>query len=134
MNDWQLVRKDTGDKVILPADMLWVDEFDWSASAQTQPIYSLSGSLIIQTGIKKAGRPITLTGDWAWHTRKTVQTLREWTDIAGLKMQLSHYDGRVFDVIFRLHEAPLQSTEPVVYRVPETAYNEYMLTVRLMTI
>ena len=63
MDDIVLTRLDTGAKVFLPPDIRWVDEYEWHAIAQATPERTLSGGQIIQQGIKKSGRPITLSAD-----------------------------------------------------------------------
>ncbi len=50
------------DTLTLPTDLIWIDEFDWTPVQQTQT-YSITGALIIESGVKKAGREITLSGD-----------------------------------------------------------------------
>lgn len=131
--NWKLTRNDNAATVELPEDMRWTDEYDWSAVAQTTPVYSLSGAVLIQQGVKLAGRPITLSGDWVWVNKATVDTLREWSDVPELKMTLTHYDGRKFNVCFRTHEKAI-SVEPVQYSTPEIAEDRYTLTLNLMTV
>ena len=132
--NWQLIRTDTNDTVELPQDMQWTDEFGWSSVVQTEPVYSLSGSLLVQQGKRLAGRPITLTGEWVWHKRQTVETLMAWAEELNLPMTLKHYDGRVFSVCFRLHDTALGSVEAVQYATPENENERYVLTVNLMTV
>ena len=61
-------------EIALPNDLLWVDEFKWTPVSSTGS-YSLAGSLIIEQGVKLAGRPITLEPpelEMAWVARATV--------------------------------------------------------------
>ena len=51
-----------------------------------------------------------------------------------LEMVLEHYDGRVFDVVFRLHEGLFADLEPVRFATPETGTERYTATIRLMTV
>lgn len=129
-----LTRLDTNESLSLPQDLHWKDEFEWHAVAQSTPEYTLSGSLIIQQGVKQAGRPITLSGEWAWLDLKTIRTLSSWCDEPELKLQLTHYDGRVFQVAFRLHEGGLAQISPVCYSTPEIDTDRYTAEIRLMTI
>lgn len=133
MSEWVLTRNDTKQAVSFAQDMRWVDEFAWAAVAQSAPVRSLSGAIIVQQGLKLAGRPITLSGDWVWHKRQDLLTLREWTDEPELQMSLSHYDGRQFNVIWRLHETAI-TAEPVHYLTPELEGEPYTATLNLMTI
>lgn len=128
-----LKRNDTQETIKLPQDLHWADEHDWSAIAQTSPERTLSGSQIIQQGMKQAGRPITLSADNVWLPLSTVQKLRDWTDIAELKMTYTHYDGRVFQVIFALHEQALKA-EPVHFTTPELGNERYIATIKLLTV
>lgn len=130
---WQLKRNDTKQVIELPEDLYWIDEFDWSRIAQSAPVYMLSGAMSIQQGIKKAGRPITLTGDWVWLKRSDLLTLQSWTDVAELTMTLTHYDERTFKVIWRLHDKGITAS-PVEYTTPESSDADYIATIRLMTI
>lgn len=130
---WVITRSDTGERIELPQDVQWIDEFAWSATAQSAPVRTLSGGHIIQTGIKSSGRPITLSGDWVWHKRGVLETLRSWTDEPGLRLTLTHYDGRVFNVIFRTHDSAM-SAAPVYYMTPEVDTEPYTATINLMTV
>lgn len=132
MSNWQLKRKDNNAVIELPQDLYWADEFDWSDLAQSNPVYTVGGAVVVQQGIKTAGRPITLTGQWVWLTRTDYQTLQTWSQVPELEMTLTHYDGRLFNVIFRNHETAVDC-EPVVYRTPEKATDPYTGFIRLMT-
>ncbi|ATD64114.1 hypothetical protein ACFPVS_08965 [Neisseria weixii] len=130
---WILKRNDTNERIELPQDIRWRDEFEWSKVAQAAPQRTLSGGLIIQQGVKLNGRPITLSGSWVWHTLGTVRRLREWSDTPELEMTLSHYDGREFNVVFRLHDSALGNVEPVRYATPEAGSERYTAEILLMT-
>lgn len=129
----KLKRSDTLETIELPQDLRWIDEHDWQAVAQTQPERTLSGSQIIQQGVKQAGRPITLSADNVWIPLATVRKLRDWTDVPELKMTYTHYDGRVFNVIFALHEQAVKA-EPVQFTTPEQDNERYTATIKLLTI
>lgn len=133
MSNWKLKRNDNGAELEFAQDMHWVDEFAWSAISQTQPVYSLAGAVLVQQGMKQAGRPITLDGEWVWYGRALVETLRDWTDVPNLKMNLTHYDGRQFTVGFRYHDTALNKVEPVRYATPEAGSDRYTLAIQLMT-
>lgn len=91
-------------ELILPNDMFWVDEFKWQPAVSTKT-YSLTGALIIEGGVRLAGRPISLEpkNDMAWIPRSTVLTLRSWAALFNRKLELKlEYptDTRVFTVVF----------------------------------
>lgn len=131
---WTLKRNDTGATIELPQDMRWKDEFSWSRVAQAAPQRTLSGGLVVQQGVKLNGRPITLAGEWVWLDLGSIRTLRDWSDVPELEMTLTHYDGRTFDVIFRLHEGAMANVNPVRYATPEAASERYTAEILLMTI
>ncbi len=132
MANWRLTRNDTAAFVEFDEDMQWVDEYNWQKIAQSTE-RALSGSLIIQQGIKLGGREITLQGEWVWHRKDKLDTLLAWSEVAELEMTLTHYDGRAFTVAFRHEDAGI-GAEPVVYRTPERPEHQYTATVRLLTI
>nr|DAT42759.1 MAG TPA: hypothetical protein [Caudoviricetes sp.] len=129
-----LTRNDNSASLALPQDMRWTDEFDWSTTAQTAPVYTLSGAVVIQQGQKQAGRPITLAGEWAWLDLGIIRTLRDWSDVPELVMTLTHYDGRRFNVMWRLHDKALRNVSPIAYRTPERADDRYTAEICLMTV
>ncbi len=96
---WTLTKKDTDDTLILHPQFDWVDEFDWQALVVSEPIYTITGAMIIETGIKQAGRPVTLNGNNAHITRADLKKIMTWASTPSL-FTLSCPDGRVFDVIF----------------------------------
>ena len=132
--NFTLSRNDTQAAMTLPQGMSWCVEFGWSATAQTAPVYTLSGALVIQQGQKRAGRPVTLAGEWAWLDLGIVRTLRDWSDVPELTMTLTHYDGRTFNVLFRLHDTALPTVSPVAYRTPERADDRYTAEICLITV
>ncbi len=134
MNEnWQLKNNLTDEIIEFDQDMRWIDEHNWSKVAQTAPVYTLTGAMDIQQGVKKAGRPITIAGDWVWHKKGDLDTLRDWSDTPEMTMTLTHYDGREFTVMYRLHEQAM-NTEPVIYMTPETDNEPYLATINLLEV
>lgn len=88
------------DKLELHAQFVWADEFNWTALAQSDPTYTLTGAMIIQQGTKKAGRPITLNGDNTRTTRADLAKLQAWAEVPELKLTLRHPQGKTYQVIF----------------------------------
>lgn len=117
--------------IALPDDLLWVDEFDWSPTVQSTD-YSLTGSLIIQTGTRQAGRPITLQGgsDHGWISRATLEQLY---GLNGTTKTLVLHDLRTFSVQWRHGDKPIEASQVIGYSdVTSTDY--YDLTLRLMVV
>ncbi len=131
---YTLTRQDNGASIVLPQDMRWTDEYDWSAVAQAAPERTLSGAQVIQQGVKRSGRPITLAGDWVWLELGVIRTLRDWTDVPELMMTLTHYDGREFNVMFRLHDKAFNNIAPVHFATPETDQERYTAEICFMTV
>lgn len=108
----------TLEQLQLPNDLMWVDEFNWSPVASTHT-YTLAGALIIEQGVKQAGRPITLRSeqdDMAWVTRQTAQRLKAFSAIAGRLFKLKFEyptDSREFQVMFSLDTAEAVTASPV---------------------
>lgn len=123
----------TLDAFELPTDLVWIDEFDWTPVEQSEQ-HTLTGGLIIDSGIKQAGRPMTLKGgeDAAWVVRENLKTLYAKLD-DDASMTLTLGDGRVFTVRFDHKNQPIESQPIIDYAVPEDADN-YTLTVRFIIV
>ncbi len=132
--NWILTRKDNRQVLELHSQFDWVNEYDWTPLAQTDPVYTLTGAMDIQQGTKKAGRPITLDGKNAWTTRTDIQTLQTWAEVAELEMTLMHPDGRLFKVIFA--RPALANIEPIKnYRPADQSLHDlFRLTLHFLTI
>lgn len=116
----------------LPDDLIWTDEWDWTAVAQ-ETAYSLGGALMVQEGLRLAGRIITLEGgpEHAWATRAQVEALRALAEQPNLPRTLTLADGRVFTVRFR---RPSMRAVPILpYAVPASG-DRYELSIFLMEV
>lgn len=103
----------TGFKAELPPELFWSDEFKWGKVKSTKA-YSVTGSLLIQTGVAKAGRPITLTSpnDMNWVKRSLLESLYEWANTPNLKMELTLDYGTVSQrVITVMFDTSVESVE-----------------------
>ena len=77
----KLIRLATSETVPLEDGFLWSDEFSWKPIEQTQA-YAMDGTLHIQEGKKKSGRPITLQPadpEMGWIKLRELRTVREWS-------------------------------------------------------
>ena len=74
----------------LPDALSWADEYTWSPVEQTKT-YTTTGALLIEEGVKQAGRPITLEGseDRTWCTRALVDQLHAWANTPGMVLVLT---------------------------------------------
>ncbi len=122
------------DDIILPNDLWWADETDWSPVEQSTD-YTLTGSLVIDENTKQAGRPITLAGHEhrAWTTRSTVLALQAMAAVAGKEMVLTLED-QTFDVMFRRSDGPPVESESLTLISPPADDDPYTLILRLMEI
>jgi hypothetical protein len=125
-------------EIILPADLLWVNEFDWS-SVKTSVSWGLTGALIVQKGQKLSGRPIKLKSpmsDMGWASRSVVEQLRAWAEIKTKRMTLhleKATDTRTFLVAFDEGDTPIRAV-PVKGWADHLMDDPYTLELSLMTI
>lgn len=123
----RLVRKATAETVPLEDGFLWPDEFEWKPIEQKQE-RAIDGTLIIQEGKKKSGRPITLQPadqSMGWVKLKHLKTLYEWSLLQeqfSLEFELPH-DSRQFNVIFN-HESGALEAKPVK-DIPAVSEDDY---------
>lgn len=120
--------------ITLPGDMYWADAYDWAPVEQSTS-YSLSGSLVVETASRLAGRHITLMADAdrAWVTQAVLDQLYAFAAVAGKSMTLTLSDSRVYTVMFRHQDGALRA-EPVMLQVPAQVGDMYVVTIRLMAI
>lgn len=80
--------------------LLWTDEFAWSPVDQ-KTSFSTTGALLIDVGLKQAGRPITLEGaaSAAWIERSQCLQLEAWAALPGINLVLT-LRGVERDVVF----------------------------------
>lgn len=97
---WILTRDDTKETLSLHAQFVWADEHDFSWLAQSDPVYTLTGAVVVEQSLKKGGRPITLNGDDALIRRDTLEQLKAWADVPALSLTLTHPKGQEYTVIF----------------------------------
>lgn len=123
----KLTRQATNQTVPLSDGFLWADEFTWKPIEQSQD-RALDGTLIVQEGLKKAGRPITLNADknMAWLQRSIVSVLKDWSAQQGeafvLQFEYPH-DKRAFNVIFNHADGAIDA-KPVM-DIPTSSDGDY---------
>ena len=113
----KLKRNATNETVPLENGFLWSDEFDWKPIEQQQE-YAINGTLIIQEGKKKSGRPITLSASdgQGWIKRSSLSILKDWSALQGEQFTLIFeypHDTRQFNVIFN-HADGAINAKPVM--------------------
>ena len=128
----------SGDTLTLPDDLLWSDEHSWSPVVSSVS-YLITGSLLVQSATRQAGRAITLVGaaDMAWVTRSVVNLLRDWAalplDAVSGRFELTLFDGRVFTVAFRHGDGAIEA-EPVTGFPARSDTDFYRISLKLMQI
>lgn len=118
----------TLDTITLPDDLYWADEFGWTPVAASLD-YLLSGSALVQTGTKLAGRAVTLHSEGeehCWITRATVLALKALADEAGKIMTLN-YHGRSLRVMFAPDAIPFDA-EPLFREWPDADTDTWLLS------
>jgi len=100
----------------LPDALNWVDEYTWSPVQQSQT-YTTTGALLIEEGVKQAGRPITLQGeiDKTWCTRAMVDQLHAWANTPALLLTLT-LRGTARQVTFDHSKEALQGLPVLFYQ------------------
>ncbi|MGZ8181467.1 MAG: hypothetical protein ACXWT1_05880 [Methylobacter sp.] len=123
----------TLDAIVLPEDLIWTDEFNWSPRQQSES-HSITGALIVEMGVKLAGRSITLVGgeQAEWIDRDTLTALHaKLFDSANMTLTLN--DGRVFSVVFKSGDQPIEAAPIIDYSTPEGA-DWYSISIKLMQV
>lgn len=124
----KIIRKLTNETVPIENGFLWSDEFAWKPIEQNQE-YAVDGTLIVQEGKKKSGRPITLlskTDKQGWVKRAVLSTLQDWSSLQNEQFTLVFeypHDTRQFNVIFNHQDGAIEA-EPV-RGVPTVSEGDY---------
>lgn len=113
-------------------NFIWSDEFTFNQVEQSQE-RTLTGGLVIQSGQKRYGRPITLGPSWL--PRSTIDELYA-LEASAAPMDLALPDGREFSVVFDRARGTAIDAKPVhdyVNAANETSW-QYNVTLRLLTV
>lgn len=118
----------------LGPDLIWEDEFQWSPVVQTKG-FSTTGALLIDVGVRQAGRPFTLvSGDgYAWLSHTTLQTLRAWAAMPAEVFGFERY-GEAFQVMFDHSEESGFSARPVAEFSDPQGHDFYIVTLKLIEV
>lgn len=127
--------RDNGEVVALSHDLIWVDEFAWSDLAQTSPERTLSGGFVVQQGLKRNGRPISLEpadDSMAWTSRAVVEKLQQWAMLPEAVFSLELPQG-AFQVMFDNSQVAV-SAKPKVAWLSQSADDDFLLSLKFLTI
>ena len=113
--------------------MVWVDEFAWQPVEKSAE-YSITGALLIDSGVRLAGRAITLQSDTdaGWITRATLLALQALAAAPEGVHTLTLANARTFTVQFAPGEC-LAATPIARPELPASAH-PYVATVRLIEV
>lgn len=122
------------DDLRLSADLLWSDEYQSHAVAQSVR-RTLDGSLLVYYSGQSLGRPITLESqsDAGWLTQTQVIAIQRMADSPG-GLYFLQLRGERLRVMFRHHEAPAFEATPVLPRANPGPDDRYRVILKLMTI
>ncbi|MFW1952072.1 hypothetical protein [Acinetobacter beijerinckii] len=113
----KLIRKATSQTVQIEDGFLFSDEFSWKPIEQNQE-FAVDGTLIIQEGKKKSGRPITLLSkenSQGWVKRSVLSVIQDWSALQDEQFTLIFeypHDNRQFNVIFNHAQGAIEA-DPV---------------------
>lgn len=118
----------------IPRGMVWVDEFSWLA-VQKDKEYSTTGALLLDVGVKKAGRPITLQAEEGagWISRDVLMQVMTLANQPLATHSLVLADGRVFDVQFDADDEAI-SAAPIGRPELPNGGQRYYATFKLITV
>jgi hypothetical protein len=117
----------------LPNALGWADEYTWSPVQQSKT-YTTTGALLIEEGVRQAGRPITLEGseDKTWCTRALVDQLHAWAATSAITLVLT-LRGVAHPVTFDHERGALQGLPVVFYADGSIASDDwYVPTLRFL--
>ena len=118
----------------LPDDLLWADEFTWQPVEQRTE-YSITGALLVQSGVRVAGRPITLAAEDAasgWFLRSMLDQIKTWAAVPEAEFTLA-YRGANHTVIWR-HQDTAVDASPVVFYNDVQSSDFYRATLRFLEV
>lgn len=122
--------------VQLPDDLYWADELAWSPVQQSVG-RSITGALIVQTGLRQAGRPITLQpfeGERSsWISRAVLLQLQAWVALPAPTLTLV-LRGQARSVLWRHQDGEPIQAQPVLHLSDVQSDDVYVATLRFMEI
>lgn len=115
--------------LVLPDQIQWIDEYEYAPVA-SEIRRTLGGVAVVYSQGLIEARPVTLEArdGVEWLTQQTVDDLTAIAETPGAQYTLD-WNGALYTVMFRHHEPPVISFQPVW---PEHDY--YTGTIKLMTV
>ena len=112
-------------------EAIWDDEFAYTPVDQNVR-YTLGGKPIIETAVRKSGRPITLRCQWV--SLVNLRQLESLRDQANTVMDLLLSDDRSFAVAFRHTDNPPLDVVPIVERPSYDDGDYFDVTIKLIQV
>lgn len=125
------------DGITLMDSFQWENEFAWSPIGQTQD-RSVTGSFLVQEGLKTYGREIDLLGgeDAVWASRATIKALKAKEELLNYDFEVTLPDGQVFQCKFNRAGGPSIQTGQVARweGIPDDNTHYFITKIRLITV
>ena len=112
-------------------DAIWEDQFAYTPIDQNIR-YTLGGKPIIETAVRKDGRPITLRCQWV--SLADLLQLELLRDQPNTVMDLFLSDGRAFATGFRHSDNPPLDVAPIVERRSYDDSDYFNITIKLIQV
>lgn len=120
--------------IILPDDLEWVDEYNWS-NVQQDVQQTMGGGLVISESINIAGRPLTLeSGENVWVNKSVIDALMVLVNTIDKTYTLTLPDAREFTVKFDRTNGNPVIAEPVWRQTVQPTDAPYLLKLTLMEV
>lgn len=118
----------------LPNSLVWLDEFEQPTVSQTHK-RTLAGSIVIFSGSRPNGIPVTITSgpDYGWVKRSIVLQIKSLADQAGLVMTLD-IKGKSFNVVFDHSNNNAFTAIPIYPYANPTDTDYYKVKLQLVTV
>lgn len=120
--------------IVLNPNMLWEDRFGYSPVMQDTAL-TLGGRQVLYTGLRSAGRPITLTAiiDQGWLLLSQVQDVQSIAEQAGAQFPLV-IGAESYTVCFRHNEPPAVAFQPLIPRAVPLDGDYFIGSIKLITV
>jgi hypothetical protein len=121
--------------ITLPAGLWWQDQFTWRAVRQSKT-RTLTGGLIVQSGVLAGGRPVTLAPIdpvSALISRADLDLVAAWADMPELRLTLV-WLGQTLSVRWAYDAGPAFEARPIWPGEVDQAGDLFVPTFRLTTV
>ncbi len=133
----KLTNTTTNTVIDLDDELYPIDDFNWSPVV-SKSCYSVTGSLMVQQGLRKAGKPLTLQSqaDLGWLSRATLNQLQEEcakTDTTFWLDYLADETVKRVKVMFDHEKTPIEASPVKEFNSPK-ATDPFLVTLRFIEV